>query len=624
MIPGLSKMSIQADHKIPPQGVLRGPPPHSACKPCTGLLQSDLKSYHSEPTGAWQAAQTANQEVDGVMRSVVVEPAHWQEPEIDAISLEVINTIGVERKPPPFVHEPGNNNAAADALPYSLSNPSPEAWIGLPCGHAMLAYSYAELVAQEFGTIRRNLSLGQVASRYVHCPECRRVISEVGSGWTPGDDLSLQNRLLIVCQNAVAPIGDDDANGVAIPLIIPQNNQGARTSIEELLLQYSAVNPGQFAQMSLGDRRTLERSLRTLESSIVRDRAHRELLRDVRQAGTNPPPVIQQYIGAAQDRVTSLTRSAKEKELRLLILVVKQVRIAIQRQNSIVDQALAAADRATVRATQAANAAQAHNNSPNDGPTLTAQVVSSTVLRVRDIARSAPSVTQVGSNFDTFRQWLRDQFDQVFESVDNEEQRLAREASANPNRGQADRMAQAAQRASEAEAARARAQELANARVEFDSEWLTRFNNDDVPVSQLASDYTPASSDVADEFFNRIDRLIPELTSPQARSALQSQATQRKIAALRTWFMPLADYRAQTGRRVASSNRDTMQTNIDQAEAKLSQARNNPVAYGEEVVRKSSHVVERNRRRLYLVQNDCLRSICAQLPPVMAQQVQEI
>ena len=155
------------------------------------------------------------------------------------------------------------------------------------------------------------------------------------------------------------------------------------------------------------------------------DRAHRELLRDVRQAGTNPPPVIQQYIGAAQDRVTSLTRSAKEKELRLLILVVKQVRIAIQRQNSIVDQALAAADRETVRATQAANAAQAHNNSPNDGTTLTAQVVSSTVLRVSDIARSAPSVTQVGSNFDTSRQWLRDQFDQVFESVDNEEQRLA-------------------------------------------------------------------------------------------------------------------------------------------------------------------------------------------------------
>ena len=31
-----------------------------------------------------------NQEVDGMLRTVVVEQAHWQDPEIDAISLETI------------------------------------------------------------------------------------------------------------------------------------------------------------------------------------------------------------------------------------------------------------------------------------------------------------------------------------------------------------------------------------------------------------------------------------------------------------------------------------------------------------------------------------------------------
>lgn len=284
----------------------------------------------SKIDAAWQKEQRQTQIVDGVPR-VITKPAGWEDEEPTCpISLApIIIHRSVRTKPYPFVHDPQNRNP--NDIEEVLDNPSAQAWVATPCGHAILAWSFGEYVVSQIRRMtiekeltRAGLTAGHILYNDLTSPVARKRYAECGTGW----GMSLAEQVARMCKNAVPPVETPDAP--MMPALPTLQEQGQST-IEQLLTAHSGFTLGEYNSMHPVEQSKIKRLMRRIEEAT---RLHSRQEAYLTRVKNGPGLQAVEYVNSATNAWNALKRRIATTELTYIRKVMISINAAVDTHNS--------------------------------------------------------------------------------------------------------------------------------------------------------------------------------------------------------------------------------------------------------------------------------------------------
>ena len=196
----------------------------------------------------WVPEHTKQIQDGDVTRSERV-PAQWDTDGgcVCPIELTEINMRGGQNKMPPCVHDPlqyGDNGALLNDTLFTPTMPSNQAWVGLSCGHMMLAYSYQQLILSRrrgiygMDSMRENMTQDWVFDENLRCPLCRQyfnagsILSIPAIGQDREDFFNtIKNAVPMPLENVF------DMEDVAIPVVPVPEGPNLSTPLQDVLAE---------------------------------------------------------------------------------------------------------------------------------------------------------------------------------------------------------------------------------------------------------------------------------------------------------------------------------------------------------------------------------------------------